>query len=159
MTEAFAYYWGCFAVPVCTSVSDAKKELISAYTLTAYYWRTDLHPEPSKLVTNSLVAVYKRVFDTLRFDSYAVSCFSRFLATKGSTYCVQGLLWIAEVLPNLDCRDRSVRDGIDELLLKVQELHRVDIIADKKLYDKMLAVLDYQVASGSVCSFQIRETF
>ena len=63
------------------------------------------------------------------------------------------------MLPNLDCRDRSFRDCIDELLLKVQELHRVDIIADKMLYDKMLAVLDYQVASGSVCSFQIRETF
>jgi hypothetical protein len=159
LTEAFSYYWGRFAMPVCTSVSDAEKELIPAYTLTAYYWRTDLHPEPSKLVTNSLLAVYKRVFDMLKPDSYVVSCFSRFFATKGSTYCVQGLLWIAEMLPNLDCRDRSVRDGIDELLLKVQELHRVDIIADKKLYDKMLAVLDYQVASGSVCSFQIRETF
>ena len=146
-------------MPVCTSVSDAEKELIPAYTLTAYYWRTDLHPEPSKLVTNSLLAVYKRVFDMLKPDSYVVSCFSRFFATKGSTYCVQGLLWIAEMLPNLDCRDRSVRDGLDELLLKVQELHRVDIIADKKLYDKMLAVLDCQVASGSVCSFQIRETF
>lgn len=161
--ETFAYYWGRFAMSVCAIVTDAKMhrqrdELFPSFTLTAYYWRTDLHPEPSELVTESLMAVYRRVFETLKANSFAVMCFSRFFAAKGAAYCLRGLAWIFEALSSLNFREQSVRDGIDELLLKVQEMHRADVIADKVLYHQMLAVLDRQVAAGSVCAFQIRET-
>ena len=151
---AFASYWEAF-LP-CIGYDN---HVIASYLFVAMYWNLNggTRSTPGQIVDDKLMRVIKTAFQRLVKRDGVLEMFAVFFAGMGVNYALDGLQWIAEILP-LEFSRRNTISAIDNLLYVTFDRYKGRVLSDETLRTSLLKILDFQVANRSTMAFQIRES-